>query len=170
MTPAAKFNALISSVTVFLMFWLVVFVGPRLTTATSAVLVAVGALVGSAGAYRLLVLLVRWVMERVEVIRALVLGPYYMHGTWIGWFRGHSGELRFMVEHFIQDVDTLAIAGRSFDATGKEHGTWFSQLASVDVQVANSGPCSEALLGVACMEGCAATRHGRLQGCVTTGY
>jgi hypothetical protein len=73
-------------------------------------------------------------MERVEPVRALVLGPYYVHGTWIGWFRGHSGELRYMVEHFTQDLDSLVVTGRSYDSEGKQHGYWYSQAVTVDIK------------------------------------
>ncbi len=136
MTPAAKFNALLASATVFVMFFAVAYVAPQLKGADidSPILVSIGALITSAGIYRLLAIAMRGLMERIEFLRSLVLGPYYVHGTWIGWFRGHSGELRYMVEHFTQDLDSLAITGRSYDAAGKEHGYWFSQAVTIDVK------------------------------------
>lgn len=40
-----------------------------------------------------------------------------------------------MVEHFSQDIDSLAITGRSFDALGKDHGNWVSEMVSVDTKL-----------------------------------
>lgn len=134
MSPTAKFNAILASVTVFLMFILVTKVAPYLTKTAGdyPVILPVTALITSAGIYRILALVFRWLMERIEFLRELVLGPYYMNGTWIGWFRGHSGELRYMVEHFAQDLDSLVITGRSYISSGKEHGYWISDAVLVD--------------------------------------
>lgn len=62
----------------------------------------------------------------------MVLGPNFVHGTWIGWFEGHSKEKRYMIEHFVQDLDSLSITGRSYNAAQREHGYWESEAASVD--------------------------------------
>lgn len=136
MTPAAKFNSFLASTTVFLMFWLVAHFAPMLKEAGGqySLLGSIGALLASAGAYRILALAVRWLMERSEWVRRVALGPYDMHGTWIGWFRGHNGELRLMVEHFVQDIDGLVISGRSYFADGKDHGLWSSTAVMLDVR------------------------------------
>ncbi|WP_295749355.1 hypothetical protein [Undibacterium sp.] len=136
MSPTAKFNALLASVTVMLMFFVVAYLAPIMRTAgvDYPALLSIAALVTSAGVYRLLTLGLRWLMERIELLRGLVLGPYYMHGTWVGWFRGHSGELRYMVEHFAQDLDSLVITGRSYTAAMKEHGYWVSESVTVDAK------------------------------------
>src|SRR5947208_1333487 len=105
MSPTAKFSAVLVSTTVFVMFLLIAYAGPLLTRGgiDYPIFLAISALVTSAGLYRLLALGLRWLMERWEWLRSVVLGPSYMHGTWIGWFRGHTGELRYMIEHFVQD-------------------------------------------------------------------
>jgi hypothetical protein len=136
MSPTAKFNALLASTTVFIMFMAVGYVSPFLTHAgvDHPVILSFAALISSAGVYRLLAIALRWLMERFEPLRALVLGPYYMHGTWVGWFRGHAGDLRYMVEHFAQDLDSLVITGRSYTASGKEHGYWLSEAVTIDAK------------------------------------
>src|SRR6266487_4548819 len=102
MSPVAKFNALLASVTVSMMFLAIAYVAPLLTKTgvDYPAFLSVAALITSAGVYRLLSLAIRWLMDRIEPLRGLILGPYYIHGTWVGWFRGHRGEFRFMVEHF----------------------------------------------------------------------
>lgn len=136
MSPAVKFSALVASTTVFLMFWLVAIVSPKLISAGvgNPVIHSVGALVASAGVYRLLTLLIHWLMERSDWVRGKVLGPFYMHGTWIGWFIGHGGHKRYMVEHFSQDLDSQVIAGRSFTDQGLVHGYWTSESVTIDAR------------------------------------
>jgi len=136
MTPATKFYTLVASTTVFLMFWLVAYVAPKLVAAgaVNPMWLSLGALITSAGLYRLLTLGVQWLMERFDWIRCLVLGPYYMHGTWIGWFVGHGGDKRFMVEHFSQDLESLVISGRSFNEQLREHGYWTSESVTIDAR------------------------------------
>ena len=136
MSPAAKFNSLLATATVFGMFWLLVYVAPLLKQAgvDNPFLLSVGALITSVGVYRVLALGVRWAMERSTRVQALVLGPHFMHGTWAGWFIGHKNDKRYMVEHFAQDLDSLAITGRSYTDAGKEHGYWTSESVTIDVR------------------------------------
>jgi hypothetical protein len=136
MAPSAKLNALIAGSTVFIMFWAVAVVAPFLKDLSVAwtILGSGVSLILSAGIYRMLSLAIRWLAEKSECVNAVVLGPHYVNGTWVGWFRGHGGEIRYMVEHFSQDVEGLAISGRSFAQGGRDHGSWFSHSVSVDVQ------------------------------------
>lgn len=136
MSPAAKFNALLSSTTVAIMFLLVAWAAPKLESLSTQhpVALVISGLALSAGVYRVLALGIRWLMERSTWISKMVLGPYFVHGTWVGWFEGHSGDKRYMVEHFTQDLDGLVITGRSFDTNQREHGYWESEAASVDAK------------------------------------
>lgn len=134
MSPSAKFNGLLASATVTIMFFLVIYGTPRLNAlgVDYPFALSIAALVSSAGLYRLLSLGLRWLMERWEWLKAIVLGPHYMHGTWIGWFHGHADEKRFMIEHYVQDLDSLVITGRSFTENKKEHGYWESESTTID--------------------------------------
>jgi hypothetical protein len=118
------------------MFLLVGWAAPRLEElgVNYPIALAMSGLVLSAGVYRLLSLGVRWLMERSTRVSKLVLGPHFVHGTWVGWFNGHTGEKRYMIEHFSQDLDGLSITGRSFDINLKEHGYWESEAAAVDAK------------------------------------
>lgn len=136
MTPAAKFNAILTGLTVFVMFWLVTGLAPLLKGITwySATMVSIATLLSSAGFFRLLSMGLGWFMSKSHKVRKFVLGPYYMHGTWVGWFIGHGGDKRYMVEHFAQDLDTLRITGRSFTDQMQAHGQWKSQAVTIDVE------------------------------------
>jgi hypothetical protein len=136
MSPSAKFNGLLASAVVTLMYFLAIYVMPRLNTLALdyRLVLLLGALVSSAGLYRILSLGLRWLMERCEWLKRMVLGPYYMHGTWIGWFHGHANDRRFMIEHFVQDLEGLVITGRSFTDAGTEHGYWESESTTIDAK------------------------------------
>jgi hypothetical protein len=136
MTPSTKFNSLIASITVSMMFPSVAFLIPLLKKAGVGhpALLAAAGLLASAGAYAALAVALRWLMDRSRHARAIVLGPHYVHGTWIGWFRGHSGALRYMVEHFAQDLDGFVISGRSYTEQRAVHGFWSSESVSVDAR------------------------------------
>lgn len=89
MSPTAKFNSLVAGVTVFVMFWAVSFLVPLLmrTGVDYPILLSIAALVASTGVYRLLSMSVRWLMERVELVRSLVLVGSVaipaIFGTWL---------------------------------------------------------------------------------------
>ncbi|WP_416244050.1 hypothetical protein ACLSSQ_05880 [Azospira sp. APE16] len=136
MTPSAKFNALLASVTVTIMFVLVAYVAPEATSLSGVIPFALSfaALISSAGLYRLLSIAIRWLMERWDWLHGVILGPHYVHGTWIGWFDGHSNERRYMVEHFVQNLDGFVITGRSYTGKKKEHGYWESESTMLDVR------------------------------------
>lgn len=134
MSPSAQFNAILAGSTVLVMYFLVTYVGPLLKSASSdyPFLLPIAAFLTSVGVYRLLTMGFRWLMERWEWLRKLALGPDYLNGTWIGWFRGHSNEFRYMIEYFEQDLDTLVIRGYSFTSDKKRHGNWHSTSYSID--------------------------------------
>ena len=136
MSPAAKFNTLLASTTVTIMYFLLVNGASLLQqlSGTYSAALAVGALVASAGLYRLMSVGMRWLMERWQWLNEKVLGASYMHGTWLGWFEGHTKEKRYMVEHFVQDLDSLVITGRSFTAEEREHGYWESESCTIDAR------------------------------------
>lgn len=134
MKPIEKLNSMALGITVIVLLIILKKIVPFLSTQsdTHAYLLPFVAVLTAAGTYRSLVTTISWLISRSERARAFVLGPSYMHGTWVGWFRGHTGELRFMVEHFVQDFDSLVITGRSFTKIGKVHGYWSSDAVSID--------------------------------------
>jgi hypothetical protein len=64
MSSAAKFNALLASATVFIMYFVVAHLAPRLRAegVNYPVLEAILALTTSVGVYRLLAIAIRWLM------------------------------------------------------------------------------------------------------------
>lgn len=88
--------------------------------------------IGSLAVFRVIAWGVDIVLRKWLWLRAKIFGPSFLHGTWIGYFRGHNNDLRYVVEHFEQDFDGLVIRGQSFDENGREHAHWTSTSASID--------------------------------------
>jgi hypothetical protein len=134
MAPAAKFHASISSITVLAMFWLIDLLKPVLEAHKP--LAAVGGLLGTVGTYKSLAFALGWVLLRWRWAKRKFFGPYYMEGTWIGWFKGHAGDKRVQVEYYTQDFDGVVVKGRSYTDKGEEHGYWCTDAVTIDVRKA----------------------------------
>jgi hypothetical protein len=136
LSPAARFHALIATITVFVMFRVISFGLPALGVvgADYPVAGAASTLLGSVGVYRLLAAGLNWLLERQLWIKRLVFGPHFLHGTWVGYFFGHTGEKRYTVEHFDQNLDGLVISGRSYTSAQQEHGYWTTEATSIDAR------------------------------------
>lgn len=144
MSPAARFHALISTLTILVMFGLITYAVPRLLIYANPTLTTGGwvnallsgsiAFLGSVGAYRLLAWGLTWLLHRSSRVRSWIFGPSFLHGTWVGFFIGHAGDKRFTVEKFDQDLDGLVINGRSYMDNRQLHGQWTSEATSVDAR------------------------------------
>jgi hypothetical protein len=133
MQAITRFYALITGLTVFVMFWVISSVGPLLHNGSGIhpLIASAAALAGSVGVYRLLAVGFSWLLARSVIVRSWVFGPLFLHGTWIGYFHGHSDEIRFVVEHYDQSLDGLTITGLSYNKTLKNHGFWTTEATSI---------------------------------------
>ena len=144
MSPAARFHALISTLTIFVMFWLITYALPKLLVYANPILMTRGGVtallsgsftfLGSVGAYRLLAWGLTWLLHRSLRVRSWIFGASFLHGTWVGFFIGHAGDKRFTIEKFDQDLDGLVINGRSYTDNRQLHGQWTSHATSVDAR------------------------------------
>lgn len=134
MESAGRFYLIVSTATVIVMYGVFKYIVPYLvnTFQMSSLIIFIASIFSSVILYRLIAWCVRITLGKWLWLRSKVFGPSFLHGTWIGYFRGHSNELRYVVEHFEQDFDGLVIRGKSFDEAGKEHANWVSMSASVD--------------------------------------
>jgi len=86
----------------------------------------------SIGLYRVIVYFLLQLFRRVSWIKKLILGPAFLHGTWVGFFIGRAGSVRYFVEVFEQDLTRTVVRGRSFREDASFHGFWVSDNVSVD--------------------------------------
>lgn len=136
MTPEAKFHALVLGFTVSVMFAVLTLVVPWVEHAPALGLYGgtAIALLASGGAYGLLSKGLAFLLGRVRWLKALILGAHYLEGTWVGFFRGHGGHIRYVVEIVQQDLSSLRISGRSYTTEGELHGQWSTDAVSLDAE------------------------------------
>lgn len=135
MSATNKYHLLISSLTVILMYLLLMQLLPQAQqwAESEPQVQLLVTILSSIGIYKGLSSLLNFLMSQSVFIKKLVLGGYYMEGTWVGYFIGHAGDKRYVVETFEQDLESLVIRGRSFTSDGKAHANWCSESSSIDI-------------------------------------
>jgi hypothetical protein len=136
MSPETRFQSLVVGATVSLMFAGVMWLSPFLVGAGSfrLALGATAGLLASAGTYRLLATGLSALFLRVEPLKAWLLGPSYLHGTWVSFFQSNAGDTHYIIEWYEQSLSTLTIRGASYTEAGDKHAQWVSQAAFVDAR------------------------------------
>lgn len=145
MSPEGRFHGLVLGLTVGAMAALAPFMVAGLQHASeritgvpilAALLGAVIAFLTSTGAYKFLSWALKTVLGKFQWLKAQLLGPAFLEGTWVGYFFGKAGDLRFFVEVFEQDLSTLRIRGESYTDDAKPHASWYSQAVMLDASTA----------------------------------
>jgi hypothetical protein len=140
MTPETRFHSYVLGITVSLMFIVIQLLIPVLQQARHVVALqrfeslfgAVAVFLGSLGAYRLVAVAIKWFLGRSAWLRSKLLGPFYLEGTWVGYFVGKDQNVYLLVEQHEQDLATLKVKGRYFTTDGVERGYWESDASIVD--------------------------------------
>jgi hypothetical protein len=90
----------------------------------------------SFGTFRVVVKLIMFLAEKINWLKKFIIGNEYLNGKWIGYYRGVSGDIRYIVETFEQNFDELKIRGHSYNENLELHSSWESKSLSID---GNSG-------------------------------
>lgn len=88
----------------------------------------------SVGVYRLIYLLVSYLVNKFNFIKKIFFSSYYLEGTWVGFYIGIKGKERFFIETFEQNLDILVIKGTAFDENKKIHSFWTSESINLDIE------------------------------------
>ena len=88
----------------------------------------------SVGVYRLIYLLVSYLVNKFNFIKKIFFSSYYLEGTWVGFYIGIKGKERYIIETFEQNLDTLVIKGTAFDENKKIHSFWTSESINLDIE------------------------------------
>ena len=148
MSPLTKFNSLVLSVTVFVMFILVPIIHPLIETHfTPQWIVDHGgqigtrvfaSLIGVLGAfvvYSFLVWLLDFLIGRVRLVKKIVLGPAYVEGTWIGYY-GPQTERFLVIDVYEQTFTNTSIKGVGYkfipNGAAEQRAHWNSQMVHID--------------------------------------
>jgi len=132
MNPELKFHSIIISITTLIIFYL----WTRLTAIVNdfPILSVIAAGLVTLGLYRTLVVIALAAFRNVQQIKKFVLGPFYMEGTWVGFFIGHEKQIRFVIESLEQSFNELVVKGKVFKEDNTYHGSYVSEGAFINIR------------------------------------
>ena len=87
----------------------------------------------SYGFYRVVFYTISSFLPKSKKIKKWLLGKKYLEGTWVGFYRGSSGEIRIFYEKYLQTNSIEVINGNSFLLDGTEHSSWQSTSLNMNV-------------------------------------
>ena len=88
--------------------------------------------VASAGLYKLTIELIIRISKKIKFVKKIFLGASYLDGTWAGFYIGSGGQVRYYVEKYEQELDTLVIRGHSYNELLQYHAWWTATSVNVD--------------------------------------
>lgn len=131
MKPSEKLNATAFTLATLIVFSLWTSL-PSIVVIIPSLKVLLGGLV-SLASYRLMVKTLQELAKRIIWIKKIFLGPAYLGGTWIGFYIGTTGKVRYIIERFEQDMDSLVIRGKSFNHHSLYHAQWNASSVNIDI-------------------------------------
>lgn len=135
MTPEAKFQTVVTSITVSIMYIFITKLLPKLNALDNFIMGdELVTLLGSIGLYKLLALGVTWIAKKWPWFMKKLLGSYFVGGTWTGYVKTKTGQPRIIVEHYEQTLSDLVIRGQSYKLDGELNATWYTNTAQVDAR------------------------------------
>ncbi|MCI0563289.1 MAG: hypothetical protein MN733_32835 [Nitrososphaera sp.] len=91
---------------------------------------AITAYVSTFGAYKTIHFLIARAVNSWKWLKKQVLGRCYVEGTWVGYYYGEDGHVRYIVDVFQQQIGRpLYIYGEGFTENNRLHERWFSTTA-----------------------------------------
>lgn len=130
MSPEIKFHSFVTSITTLLVFSVWSYMLQQVNAHPVISVIAAG--IFTLGIYRVINTIFLAVFRNFVPLKKFILGASYMEGTWVGFFVGHNGNIRFLVETFEQDLSLLKIRGRIYRDDFVYHGSHISTDASFD--------------------------------------
>jgi hypothetical protein len=137
MPPERKFNSFVLSGTLAIMAAALTYV-PALSEekVSKPVEIVVSVLTGT-GLYEALSRLIEFLLSRSKKLKRIILGKSYVEGKWAGYWIGHGGRPRYVIENVKQDWSSVLMTGMAFDENLAPHGHWQSVGAAVDGERGN---------------------------------
>jgi hypothetical protein len=86
----------------------------------------------SVGAYRLLLRILVFLIQKSPRIRRWMLGAEHLEGVWAGYNIQPDGDTFLVVERFEQSIDDLVIRGDSYSLDGRHVTNWEAEIYNTD--------------------------------------
>ncbi len=151
MDQIQRFNIIVATVTVVIMYLVIEFILPMLQASavparlsawipfvSADQIVALSKVVltalASVGAYKLIANFLVGAIERLPLLKAYIFNASYIEGTWVGRFiDSHSGP-KWTVEHFEQSLGGIVLRGWATNNDGSRYADWESDTVSIDAK------------------------------------
>ena len=132
MNPLIKFHSIVLAITTFIVFSL--WEALRNVLEYNFSLIIPIAAITTIGFYRVVMFFVEWLILKIRFIKMWIFGAYYMEGVWVGFFIGKEDKVRFYIETFEQDFESITIRGKGFRENEGYFGYWVSDSVNFDVK------------------------------------
>lgn len=87
----------------------------------------------SYGAFKTIFTIIYYLFNNWKWLKKVVLSSSYLEGTWVGFYIGVSGKVRYIIETYEQTFDEIVIKGTAFDETKNLHSFWTSESVKMDI-------------------------------------
>jgi len=88
----------------------------------------------SIGVFSSIFTLINYLFSKWKWLKRYVLSSYYLEGTWVGFYIGVSGNVRYIIETYEQTFDSLVIKGTSYDENKNLHTFWTSESYNINAK------------------------------------
>jgi hypothetical protein len=88
----------------------------------------------SYGTFKTVSNVISYLFNKCEYLKKWILSSYYVEGTWVGFYIGIAGKIRYMIETYEQTFDSVVIKGMSFDENKNLHTFWTSESVNLDIE------------------------------------
>lgn len=132
MKPVIRFNSIALSLSTLIIFSLWEILN-KIHDLFPSLIIFTGLII-SLSVYRLVVNLLAYLLDKSMIVKKFIYGSSYLEGTWIGFYIGVNGSVRYLIERHEQEFDSLVIKGKSFDDNLNFHSMWTADAVSIDVK------------------------------------
>ena len=132
MKPLIRFHSIAISITTLSVFYLWSIIN-TITALNPNLKVPLAALI-SIGIYRIILIVFKFLVLKLRFIKKWFFGAHYLEGIWIGFFIGNSDKVRYYIETFEQDFDSLIIRGKGFRENEGYFGSWISENVNINIK------------------------------------
>lgn len=130
MKPLIRFHSIVLSVTTLVVFSLwELFTSYSLNYPIFKIALAT---ITSIGVYRIFMLILKSIILNIRQLKKCIFGAQYIEGVWVGFFMGKSDNVRFYIETFEQDFESITIRGKGFRENEGYFGSWISESVNFD--------------------------------------
>jgi len=82
--------------------------------------------------YKFFIRILRVLFNCSDLIKKIMLGNKFLHGNWVGYYIGESGNIRYVHEEITQTYDEIIISGKAYDKEGNVNSRWDSESVNLN--------------------------------------